>query len=173
MSRRRKYRSIVEAHRAPANSRRGKVAQFIMFAMTSLSCTLIDQVLAAVLFEKLPLYTDLSDFVITLVASLVGRVTSLTLSYSINHKLIFSATDDNDQRVRMSKRESLPRFIALSGLILSISTLAVFCVYNLFGITKWKIKLVADFLLFFVNYSLQRKWVFNNDVQVRMRRRRK
>ena len=173
MARRRKYRNIVEAQQASDQSRRGKVAQFVKFALTSLSCTLIDQVLAALLFEKLPIYLPLSDFTITLMAGLIARVTSLTLSYSINHKLIFSAADDNGQRVRMSKRESLPRFAALAAFILSISTVAVFAMYNLFYIPKWKTKLVADFLLFFVNYTLQRKWVFNNDVQVRIRRRRK
>ena len=99
-------------------------------------------------------------------ANVTARIFSLTLNYSLNHRLVFSLDIDDPEWQRSSRRESLPRFIALSAGILALSTLGVFVAHALLGVPEWKAKIVIDVALFFLNYNIQRKWVFRNEVTI-------
>lgn len=140
---------------------------FFRFAASSLSCTAVDQVLAWVLFSALRKPMHDVDFLRILVSSVIARCVSLTLNYMLNRRLVF-VPDEDGKRPR--KRESFPRFLALAAVILGLSTLGVFWAHTLLGVEEWQAKLVVDFLLFFLNYYVQRKWVFRTEVTVPMRR---
>lgn len=143
-----------------------KRTRFLRFMAASASCSLLDQLLAAMLFSALRTSLTGTDFLRILIANVTARVFSLTLNYNLNHRLVFSLDIDDPQWSRSSRRESLPRFVALSALILALSTLGVYVAHAAFGIAEWKAKIAIDIALFFLNYNIQRKWVFRSEVSV-------
>lgn len=168
----RPYRSIVEAqHAKPRTKRQRKPAeharpQFLRFMVSSASCSLLDQVLAWVLFSALRKPMSGAGFLRILVSNVLARCISLTLNYSLNHRLVFSIDVDDPEWQRSARRESLPRFITLSAIVLALSTLGVFIAHTYFAIPEWKAKVAVDVALFFLNYNVQRTWVFKNEVSV-------
>ena len=159
-SRRRRRRTQVDARQAPQRTK----ASFVRFAATSLACTVVDQVLAALLFSALRRPLSDMGFLRILCSSVLARCVSLSLNFFLNHRLVFAAGGDEAGGGRkVSRRESLPRFVALASCILLLSTTAVFAANSLLGVEEWQAKLVADSLLFFLNYHGQRLWVFRDE----------
>ena len=140
---------------------------FLRFAASSLACTTVDQLLAWLLFRVLRGPFAGAGFARILVSTIIARIASLTLNYVLNRRLVFSPQNEQGRRPR--KRESLPKFVALAAVILTLSSIGVFYAHETFGIEEWQAKLVVDFLLFFLNYYGQQKWVFNTEATVRMR----
>ena len=160
-SRRFDIRKLVRKARENITSTR-----FLRFMGASASCSLLDQLLAAALFNALRNIFPDTSFLRIFFANVTARIFSLTLNYSLNHRLVFSLDIDDPEWQRSSRRESLPRFIALSAGILALSTLGVFVAHALLGVPEWKAKIVIDVALFFLNYNIQRKWVFRNEVTI-------
>ncbi len=131
--------------------------RFLRFASSSLVCTAVDQMVAGVLFSTLRLAMPEADLLRILIATLVARVTSVTLNLTVNRRLVFSAAED-----ARSRRTTL-RFIELSAFVLTLSTLGTWWLHVTFGIPEWIAKPCVDFVLFFVNYNAQRIWVFRAD----------
>ena len=173
MTRRKPYRSVVDAPKARARKhRRSPEAQssrlrFLRFMLSSASCSLLDQLLAWCLFSLLRRHMAGSEFLRILISNVAARVVSLTLNYSLNHRLVFTLDVNDPDWQRSARRESLPRFIALSAFILALSTLGVYLAHRFLGIEEWRAKIVVDIALFFINYNVQRKWVFRHEVSVR------
>lgn len=142
---------------------------FFRFAASSLTCTAVDQVLAGVLFYALRKPMADIGFVRILVSSVIARCVSLSLNYMLNRRLVFFP-DDEEGTKRPRKRESLPQFLMLAVIILALSTVGVFWAHTYLGVEEWQAKFVVDFLLFFLNYFAQRKWVFKTEVTVPVRR---
>lgn len=138
------------------------------FSGASLACTAVDQLLANLLFWLLRSPMADLGFLRILASSIVARCVSLSLNFVINHHLVFSLGADDQPRP--GRRESLPRFIALAAAILTLSTMGVYAANTWLGIEEWKAKIACDFALFFVNYLLQQKWVFNSEATVRPRK---
>jgi len=122
------------------------------FGTSSLMCTAVDQSIAWMLFSTLDLFMPESDFLRILFASVVARLVSLTLNYSINLRLVFG-DDTRDRRTFM-------RFLALAACVLALSTLGVYFAHTALGAPEWQAKIVVDLCLFFLNYNVQRAWVF-------------
>ena len=167
-----KYRNVVEARKA--KTRKPKVKRedgsskphFLRFMAASFSCSLLDQLLAWFLFASLRPFMEDMGFVRILISNVVARCVSLTLNYALNHRLVFSIDVDDPEWIRNSRRESMPRFLLLSAVVLALSTLGVFLASTYLGILEWKAKIVVDVCLFFLNYNVQRNWVFRNEVSV-------
>jgi len=140
---------------------------FVRFAASSFTCTVVDQALAWFLFAALRRPFAGAGFIRILVSNVLARCVSLSLNFVLNRRLVF-VPDEDGRRPR--KRESLPKFIALAAVVLTLSSIGVFCAHEYLGVEEWQAKLVVDFVLFFFNYYGQRKWVFRNDVTVRMPR---
>ncbi|MBP3893527.1 MAG: GtrA family protein [Atopobiaceae bacterium] len=140
--------------------------RFLRFMSASASCSVLDQLLAGVLFSLLRNAFPDTNFLRILIANVTARVFSLSLNYTLNRRLVFSLDVEDAEWQRNSRRESLPRFIALSAGILALSTLGVFVAHALFGVAEWKAKIAIDIALFFLNYNVQRKWVFRNEVTI-------
>lgn len=180
MAEKRHYRNIVEVHKAHLHRRvhdfrtreRDPKArpQFLRFMVSSASCSLLDQVLAWILFSVLREPMGGTGFMRILVSNVLARCVSLTLNYVLNHRLVFSIDIDDPEWQRSARRESFPRFLALSAIVLALSTLGVFIAHTYFGVAEWKAKIVVDTTLFFLNYNVQRKWVFKNEVSVNPKR---
>lgn len=155
--------------RAPDAPPKGGLARFLRFAGASVSCTFLDQLLAGVLFSVLRAPLHGAGFLRITVANVLARCVSLSLNYALNHRLVFTLDmDDHDdpQWRRSARRESLPRFLALSAFVLACSTTGVYVAHTFFGAVEWKAKLLIDLALFFLNYNVQRTWVFRDEVTV-------
>lgn len=166
------YRNVVEARQVKAKKPKVKredgssKPSFLRFMAASFSCSLLDQLLAWLLFSALRRPLGDMGFVRILISNVTARCVSLTLNYALNHRLVFSIDVDDPEWIRNSRRESLPRFLLLSAIVLALSTLGVFLASTYLGILEWKAKIVVDVCLFFLNYNVQRNWVFRNEVSI-------
>lgn len=164
VSRRRAAKKLQESSDESAALGSLRRKRFLRFAGASLSCTAVDQLLANLLFWLLRKPMAGAGFLRILVSSVIARCVSLSLNFAINHRLVFSLDVDDAPRPR--RRESLPRFAVLAAGILTLSTIGVYVAHSRFGIEEWKAKIACDLALFFVNYQLQQRWVFRNEVTV-------
>lgn len=174
--RRRAFRYVVEARKARARKRRAAAERepqanskprFLRFMAASASCSTLDQLLAWALFTLLRRPMAGMGFLRILVSNVAARCVSLTLNYTLNHRLVFTVDVDDPEWQRSARRESLSRFIVLSAVVLALSTLGVYLAHTFLGVEEWQAKIVVDVALFFLNYNVQRKWVFRNEVSVK------
>ena len=183
MAKGRSYRNVVEAraarprrHARPKRTapvgRQGRIARFLRFAGVSLTCTALDQLLAAALFSLLRGPLEGRGFLRIVASSVIARCFSLSLNYALNHHLVFTLEDEDPGQSRRG-RSSLPRFVALAAFVLALSTLGVYLAHTYLGAPEWQAKLVCDMALFFVNYHVQRTWVFRPEVTVDARKVRR
>lgn len=180
MPKRPTYRNFVDA-RPARPKRKPKVAQggtsslrrFLRFTGTSLTCTALDQVVAGLLFVMLRKPMGDKGFFRILVATAVARVISQTLNYALNRRLVFSGTAKGEGKQyvnRPSRRESIPRFLAVAAVILTLSTIGVYLLHDFFDLQESIAKLIMDSALFFLNYHLQHNWVFTTEPSIRPHR---
>lgn len=133
---------------------RGKnLKQFVRFCLSSLSATVIDQGVAWILFYVLEFVFPELDFVRILVSTLVARVLSVAFNFTVNQKRVFKGHDWH---------RTLPKFLVLAALIMLASTTGVYLAHTCLGADERVAKLVVDFCLFFVNFTVQRLWVFRD-----------
>ena len=134
---------------------------FFKFMGASLACTLVDVALFTLLkhwgfLAELELNTPwlraLSRSVEpVLLATVIARVCSASLNFLINKNMVF--------KIKESKGAVL-RYIVLCIGVMLLSGMSVSALHALLGVNSTVIKMVVDFLLFFVNYRVQRTWVF-------------
>lgn len=128
-----------------------RVKQLVKFSGSSLVSTLVDQVVAGVLFVVLEAPFAGNDLVRIFLSTFVARVLSVTLNFSINSRHVFAGTDWH---------RSLPRFLLLAVCVLALSSLGVWLLHTQLGINESVAKVCVDLALFFLNYTVQRHWVF-------------
>ena len=126
---------------------------FLKFAGSSLFCWSVDQILAAVLADVfLPLVGVARNSMEAIQGSGYGaRVVSALMNYCINRKVVFKDSGNFAQ--------SLWKYIVLAICVISLSNLAVWGMTQL-TIPRWIAKIVADMVLYFVNFNFQNRWVF-------------
>ncbi len=86
-----------------------------------------------------------------LLATVIARVISASLNFKLNQTLVFS--------VKKAKG-AVWRYIVLCVGVMLASGVAVGFLKEHTGINSTVIKMAVDFLLFFVNYRIQKAWVF-------------
>jgi len=86
------------------------------------------------------------------IAAGVARVCSSLLNYFLNKRLAFRNTDKGTN--------SLLKYALLVVLVLATSSLLVWILTSITPIPKIVIKPIVDLVLVFINYSIQRTWVF-------------
>ncbi len=119
----------------------------LKFATASIGCTAVDLVLFTVFTYLLP-----SSLMWNVVfATLLARVVSGGINFLINRKMIFK----NDAK---AKNQAL-RFVILFFIIMCLSTVLVSSL-SFIPVPVTIIKAVIDLMLWTVNYTVQRKWVF-------------
>ena len=137
------------------------LGSFFKFMSASVICMLVDVGLFSLLkhwdfLAKLELNTPwlraMSQSVEpVLLATVIARLCSATLNFLLNKNLVF--------RIKESKG-AVGRYIVLCAAVMLASGVAVSALHALTGVNSTVIKLFVDFLLFFVNYRIQRAWVF-------------
>ncbi len=121
----------------------------LRFATASVGCAIIDLVLFVILHNILPL----SSAINILLATVIARIVSGGINFLINRRVIFKNCGDISGQ--------LLRFFILFFAIMCTSSLAV-SLLSFLPIPPIIIKVVVDILLWTVNYSMQRKWVFKD-----------
>lgn len=145
---------------ADAQSHALAVRRFVRFTSSSLISTAVDQLLAWELFSHLDLIMADSDFWRILIASVVARMVSIAVNFSINSRLVFDGFETD------AKRRTFGRFLALATCVLLLSSIGVYLAHTVLDAPEWQAKIVCDLCLFFVNYAGQRAWVFRDSTGV-------
>ena len=122
----------------------------LRFATSSIGCTLIDLTLFTIFAYLLP-----SSFVWNVaLATLLARIVSGAINFFINRRVIFK----NDGKAR----KQAVRFFILFFCIMCASTVIV-SLLSFIPIPVTITKAIVDLLLWTVNYTVQRQWVFKED----------
>lgn len=119
----------------------------LRFATASMGCTIVDLVLFTVFTYLLPASMQWN----VALATLLARVVSGCMNFMINRRVIF----ENDSKAR---NQAL-RFFILFFCIMCASTIIV-SLLSFIPVPATLIKAIVDLLLWAVNYTIQRKWVF-------------
>jgi dolichol-phosphate mannosyltransferase len=136
------------------------VRGFVKFMGVSLLCFLVDQLLFNLLRSwlfplmglhlelELPLGLEVDN---TSLANYTARLFSAILNFRLNRELVF--------KVKGSKGTAW-RYAVTCVAIIILSTLGIKAL-GLLGMKPWLAKLICDFLLYFVSYQVQQRWVFS------------
>lgn len=119
----------------------------LRFATASVGCTIVDLVLFTLFRYLLPASVQWN----VALATVLARIVSGSMNFMINRKVIF----ENDNK---AKNQAL-KFFVLFFCIMCASTIIV-SLLSFIPVPATLIKAIVDLLLWAVNYTVQRKWVF-------------
>ncbi len=124
---------------------------FLSFMGSSLLCVLVDQLLFHLLNTGLFHNGTVNDGQLVLIATALARVVSATLNFLLNKNFVF--------QLRGHTGRALRKYAVLSVAVMLVSAGAVWLLGKL-GMSSVPAKIIVDTLLYFLNYQIQRKWVF-------------
>ncbi len=144
------------------------LGNFFRFMGASLLCTLVDLLLFTLL-RHWPLPQLIGEntvwyvfgmklMAVTIVATWIARVFSASLNYFLNRSLVFQMKDCKGSGLRYLLVAILI-MLASSGLV---SGLAALFHLSSKSFANTLIKIVVDTVLYFINYQIQKNWVFSN-----------
>ncbi len=137
------------------------LGNFFKFMSASLICWVVD----IVLFSLFKLIPGLAELELTtpwlralsrspepvLIATAMARVCSGVLNFVLNRNVVF-----NKQR----SKGAIIRYFILWAVVMLVSGVTVSALHHLTGIESTVIKIVVDLILYFINYRIQKNWVF-------------
>ena len=137
------------------------LGNFFRFMSSSLICWLVD----ILLFTLLTRWEALKGLELSmgflrglalsaepvLLATVIARIVSASLNFKLNKDLVFNVK---------KSRGAVGRYIALCVGVMLVSGVTVGFLKEQTGIHSSLIKMLVDLVLFFVNYRVQRAWVF-------------
>ncbi len=123
----------------------------IRFLLVSISTCFLDIVMFAVILSSV---SGMPSHLKILFATIGARIISSLLNYTLNRKRVFKS--------KVSKRVSILKYYTLSFFQVFFSYGLVYVFSTLLGISAIGVKILVDFLLFFVSFKFQREWVFHN-----------
>ena len=92
----------------------------------------------------------ISDYAI-LISTIGARVVSSLVNYKINKNKVF----------KQASSKSIIKYYLLCGIQMMVSAALVSVIFNLAGKqSEVLIKVIVDIILFFINFKIQREWVF-------------
>lgn len=124
--------------------------EFIAYSLSSLSTTLIDALVYAILVKTIFSPDKISSGIA--ISSFIARAISSLINYFINKTKVFNSNENTFS--------SLIKYFALVLINISISSILVTVLYNLTHIDSIIIKVVVDTCLFFLSYKIQKKYIF-------------
>lgn len=128
---------------------------FGKFLFSSLSSSVLDLALFS-LFCFLMRDMQWGSITYVMAATVFARILSALYNYSLNFKVVFQSES--------SVKSSLPRYILLAVVQMSLSALLVGYLYPLFGGVEVLVKIPVDVLLFFLSFVIQREFVYTERV---------
>ena len=86
-----------------------------------------------------------------MIANSIARICSSIFNFKANKSFVFQVD---------KCKGAFPRYVALASLVLIVSTTLISTLSARFNIDNTLLKILIDSILFFINYRLQRSWVF-------------
>ena len=124
---------------------------FLKYSLSSLTSWLVDICLFSLLVYIFKA-TDVSFYIF--LATVFARLVSLLVNYSLNKNLVFKKEGANFA--------TFLKYLGLCSMVLLCSAFLVSGIYQITEANETLIKVFVDFGLFFVNYRIQKRWIFNN-----------
>ena len=129
----------------------------LFFGASSFTSWLVDLAVFYLLMRfAAPFFPPFAAAADSIICNVVSRCTGSFINYLINRSLVF--------RSGQSMRKTFFRFICVAVFIMLASGLCIKGLTLLFGIDRpllaTLIKVFVDFVFFFLNFKLQRAWVF-------------
>lgn len=101
---------------------------------------------------------------VMLCANVFARLISATANYSINRNFVFAGTDneyiETEKKNKESVANSAGKYILLAVTILALNTTLLCAVTKFIPVNPMIAKVCIEILMFFVNFTLQRRFVF-------------
>ncbi|MDY2699707.1 MAG: bifunctional glycosyltransferase family 2/GtrA family protein [Lachnospiraceae bacterium] len=126
---------------------------FGKFLFSSLSSSVVDLALFS-LFCFLLKDRQWGGITYIMVATVLARILSALYNYALNLKVVFQSEG--------SIRSTLPRYVLLAVVQMSLSALLVGYLYPLVGGAEVLVKIPVDVLLFFLSFVIQREFVYSD-----------
>lgn len=132
---------------------------FFKYASASGLSTALDIILFTILDKWLLPLTRLSPDAMVLwdvswhvlLATAIARSVSAVFNFKANKSFVF--------RIEKSKG-AFPRYVLLAVVVMVLSATLVSTLHEWLGVDRTVLKIIIDTCLFFINYRLQRSWVF-------------
>ncbi len=126
---------------------------FGKFLFSSLSSSVVDLVVFSMLCFFLR-GMQWGNITYITVATVFARILSALYNYLLNLKVVFQSES--------SVKSTLPRYILLAVVQMSLSAFVVGKLYPLFGGAEVLVKIPVDILLFFLSFVIQREFVYTD-----------
>lgn len=126
---------------------------FGKFLFSSLSSSVLDLALFS-LFCFLMRDVQWGSITYVMAATVFARILSALYNYLLNFKVVFQSES--------TVKSSLPRYLLLAVVQMSLSALLVGFLYPLFGGAEVLVKIPVDVLLFFLSFVVQREFVYTS-----------
>lgn len=130
------------------------LGSFVKFMGTSILCVAIDQGLAWLLRDVLLLNLGIDHNGLIWASGLLARLVSSVCNYQLNKSLVF--------KLRGSARTAVWRYVLLCVAVICVSNLCV-QLLSAVGMEEGVAKIICDTVLYFLNYSVQNRWVFREE----------
>ncbi len=124
---------------------------FIRFMGASLICFLVDQGIFNLMNLAFFHNGDAKAWSLIQLSTVIARVISATLNFTLNKKFVF--------RLRGNTGSALWKYVLLCVAVMLASAGGVWLLGQI-GMSSVIAKLIVDFILYFINYRIQQKWVF-------------
>ncbi|MCQ2244461.1 MAG: bifunctional glycosyltransferase family 2/GtrA family protein [Bacteroidaceae bacterium] len=122
---------------------------FLKFILSAFSSFLLDITLFTIFVAVLP---DINCGVLTkiVLATVMARTISSIYNYCMNSKVVFKKVT----------KSSILKYYTVVVAIMFTSGICVSTLYNLLGINATVLKIFVDSVIFFIDFCVQREWVF-------------
>ena len=127
---------------------KNRVREFIKFTASSLAGTVVDLGLFWILTYFLR--GQVTGYI--MISTIIARIFAILVNYNLNAKLVFK---DNDER-----KLPFAKYMTLAVIDMFGSGLLVSWLYSIIGWNETIIKMAVDATLFFVDYWIQKKFIF-------------
>lgn len=124
--------------------------QLLTYSASSLLTSLIDLIIYAILINTI--FDDPKYLSGIMWSTIIARIVSCTINYILNKKTVFKS----DKNVG----STLIKYTVLAVVQMLASGYFTTLLYSLLKINTTIIKVIVDFILFFVSYHIQKRWVF-------------
>ena len=127
---------------------KNRLIEFVKFTASSLAGTVVDLGLFWILIYFLR--GRVTGYI--MISTIIARIFAILVNYNLNAKLVFK---DNDER-----KLPFAKYMTLAVIDMFGSGLLVSWLYSIIGWNETIIKMAVDATLFFVDYWIQKKFIF-------------
>lgn len=127
---------------------KNRLIEFVKFTASSLAGTVVDLGLFWILIYFLR--GQVTGYI--MISTIIARIFAILVNYNLNAKLVFK--DNGERKLPFAK------YMTLAVIDMFGSGLLVSWLYSIIGWNETIIKIVVDATLFFVDYWIQKKFIF-------------